>query len=403
MVCPRWWLHGGGKAVAGFVRVVALVVVLGACGGQGSEISEPLDDSSAAPRTEPTQPTASTAAASAVPATTTSLVTTAEEALGNDSVTSTSAASPGDAPSVSYPAQGSAATDTPDGWNRAGGFAVGLDGDSGEVVAIDLRTGAIERSLAWVDVEARWFGRFQLDWAGTAVYYFVQTEDYWFSCESSPGSVVRLDLLSGEQTRLAAGGEPQVSPDGKRLAYLAASQCLPDPGDPANFVETPYDSVVVRDLASGEEHTWVDSDLQADLSTAEADFIEAQLGGLAWLGPDELAVGDRRLSTSTMAVIGLGADLKGEAGGVQRIVGFDQSTGLVLVEQDVYLIDGRRARLVGVDPVTGQTMIYATTSSADALFAFDSQNRNLVGLDDGQVIADGREITLQANVNNLDW
>ncbi len=56
-------------------------------------------------------------------------------------------------------------------------------------------------------------------------------------------STVEIALDTGTSRELVRGASPRLSPDGSRLAYLA--QCLPDP-----------ETVVVHDLATGEEQRW---------------------------------------------------------------------------------------------------------------------------------------------------
>lgn len=83
-------------------------------------------------------------------------------------------------------------------------------------------------------------------------YFSENWEDSWFSCESSPGSIGRVDLVTGEIEDLWTGTGATVSPDGRFVAYLEASQCLPDPENPDFWYLTPYDRVVVVDLVFNE-------------------------------------------------------------------------------------------------------------------------------------------------------
>ena len=156
------------------------------------------------------------------------------------------------------------------------------------------------------------------------------------------------------------------------LAYLAASRCVPDPQNPANWVLTPLDTVVVRDLATGSEQRWTDAEL-AGLDAATLSYellIETELRGLAWLGDDELVVPGHRFRAADLERTGDAAQFFGTEpfGGV--VVGWDAASGAVLVEEVVRDDAGETtgANLVAVDPISGERSVVATTPAGPWVF-----------------------------------
>lgn len=118
------------------------------------------------------------------------------------------------------------------------------------LVELDLATGEIVRTIEpFFNGDGVYRGGFSLTPDLTHLYYSEGWEDSWYSCEYSPGSVGRIDLETGQMEDLWQGTGATVSPDGRLVAYLEASQCLPDPEAPDIWVVTPYDRVVVVDLA----------------------------------------------------------------------------------------------------------------------------------------------------------
>src|SRR5690606_20679092 len=96
-----------------------------------------------------------------------------------------------------------------------------------DLVWIDPVSGATEPAVSEV-FEASWGTDLALAPDQTSVYYHYGVEDYWFSCEAVGGWVVRHDLTDGSRTEIAPG-RPALSPDGTRLAYIAAQDSYPDP------------------------------------------------------------------------------------------------------------------------------------------------------------------------------
>lgn len=125
--------------------------------------------------------------------------------------------------------------------------AVALVGQ--DLVEIDTSTGAVLRTFKeFFSGDGAYRGGFQLSPDRQYLYFSEGWEDSWYSCESSPGSVGRINLATGEILDLWTGTGIAISPDGNFAAYLESSQCLPDPEEPDLWVVTPYDTVVVVDL-----------------------------------------------------------------------------------------------------------------------------------------------------------
>lgn len=120
----------------------------------------------------------------------------------------------------------------------------------GKLVILDPTTGRIERTISASDGwygEGTYPGPFTLDRIRGDLYYGVGFEDSWFDCESERGSVRRLTLETDSGEEIASGWSPTVSPDGRRLAIVAATRCYPDP-DESQFFVAPGDSIEIYDL-----------------------------------------------------------------------------------------------------------------------------------------------------------
>jgi|GEM_PF-5826109 len=281
--------------------------------------------------------------------------------------------------------------------NRAGRKGVGLTADL-ELVEIDLATGEATRDIAVLG-EARTFGAPQLNHDGSAVYLSEAVEDSWFSCETSRGSILRIDLATGDIVTVGQGTEPRISPNGAQLAYLTASTCIPDPQAPNDWVLTVTDSVVVRDLSTGTERRWVDEDLQSAIqNSTEADLIEAQYSGLTWVSNDEIALGTLRLSAETMTDVGFGASTKPEAGSRPwQVLGFHDESQMFVVTQPS---GSGNVEIVTFTNASSPTFARYGTATAAAL---DSTNQNLAVIDGSTLWFDGASVKLEIDLLAFDW
>ena len=123
----------------------------------------------------------------------------------------------------------------------------------GRLVAASATTGEITRTLlAGATAPRAYVERFDHT-EGVAIApdrrtVYLATGDAATPCEQR--ALDRVDVATGERTRVAAGSSPDVSPDGTRLAYLA-----PCPGRAG---------VVVRDLRTGTERRFAHTELGRD-------------------------------------------------------------------------------------------------------------------------------------------
>lgn len=275
-------------------------------------------------------------------------------------------------------------------------------------VEVDVATGSIVRDLATVALEATFPSRPEAVPDRSGIFYSQGWEDSWFSCDSSLPRIRFVGVDGGEPTVVASGAEPRVSPDGTRLAYLTSSRCIPDPAD-ANYVLTPIDSVVVRDLATGAETTWVDDEL-ASLDPTGLSYTELyrlELSGLVWLGDGELAVSGRRFSADLTSVAPAPAYVTEVF--ADTVIGFDPGTNDVLVEVRIPgdLSDDSVARLVGYDLDTGERTERegrAAGPAADGGGFAATAGGLVVRLQDGAIVLpDGTSITPEVPLAGIDW
>lgn len=220
-----------------FLAVVVLSVA--ACSPR-DEVVSTTDDPTADLTTTSAATTTSEAATTTTPETTTTLrpTTTAEP------TTTTTVAPTTTAPPTSTTVPGPAPTPP------TIAYAVGET----DLVEVDVAAGEITRTVAErFTGEGVFRGSLRLTPDGGTLWYSEGYEDGWFGCESSVGSIGRVDLATGEVTKHAAGSGVEIAPDGARIAYLASDLCLPDPENPESWVLTPYDRVVVADPAAETE------------------------------------------------------------------------------------------------------------------------------------------------------
>jgi hypothetical protein len=107
-------------------------------------------------------------------------------------------------------------------------------------------------------------GNLRLAPDGATIWFSEGYEDSWYGCDTSVGSFGRVDVASGAVEILGTGWGAEPSPDGAQVAYLDSDLCLPDPEAPEFWVLTPYDRVVIRDLAAGTEQEIVTDPAPAD-------------------------------------------------------------------------------------------------------------------------------------------
>lgn len=214
------------------VLIAASGLAFAGCGGD-DDSSSPSTSPDTASTTEATTTTTAAPTTTAPPPSTTEATTTTLATTTTASTTSTTEPAPtpdlGPAPTTAY-----AIVDT-------------------DLVELDPATGTTGRVIAeFFNSDGVFRGTLQVTPDRAGAFFSESYEDAWYGCESSVGSIGWVDLASGEFEVRYAGTSPSLSPDGTRLAYLASEVCVPDPEAPEMWVLTPYDRVVVVDLASGE-------------------------------------------------------------------------------------------------------------------------------------------------------
>lgn len=149
---------------------------------------------------------------------------------------------------------------------------------SGRLITLDPVTGDPVRTIAEAfGGDGVFRGGLRLSPDSSTVWFSEGYEDGWFGCDTSVGSIGRVDVATGAVEIVATGTGAEPSPDGATVAYRDSAQCLPDPDNPEDWVLTPYDSVVVRDLATGAEQ---------ELVSRPAPASSTDPGHIGWVGHD---------------------------------------------------------------------------------------------------------------------
>ncbi len=124
-----------------------------------------------------------------------------------------------------------------------------------DLVAVSLDTGGVVRTIVEERGEAEFPSPPEIAPDGASALVQIGFEDFWFSCEGVLGETFRIDLATGRVDDFAAVLEPEFSPSGRYLAWVEAPECREDPEEPLFFVAY-HDTLVVRDLATGDERRW---------------------------------------------------------------------------------------------------------------------------------------------------
>jgi hypothetical protein len=217
-------------------------------------------------------------------------------------------------------------------------YAVG----DADLVEIDVATGGVARTVTELfSGDGIFRGGLRLSPDGTALWFSEGYDDGWYGCETSIGSVGRVDVVTGAVEIVGTGSGAEPSPDGARLAYLSSDLCLPDPENPEAWVLTPYDRVVVRDLASGGEQAFTSSPAPSD---------DASPSQVTWTG-----------FTPTGGLLALTAD--------RQLRSIDLAGSTVIQDHPVVLAEVRGLP-VGTTGGALVTIDHGTEGSAD-LYAID--------------------------------
>jgi len=235
-----------------------------------------------------------------------------------------------------------------------GSFVAWVDG---VLSVVDADTGSVLESVSDFYIGGGVFpGALDLGSDGTGVYFGVGFEDFWYSCEASAGRIDYVDLTSGDRIELAAGFEPHLSPDGTRLAYVASSNCIPDPANEIEVISF-YDTVAVLDLITGRVQTW-------GPSPGVAQSPASLIGSIAWgidsstvyaaMEDGTLRVVDLEVGAALDATPRLGPGSTDVAFGGWTLEGVHAERGtLIAVEVDYA---DARSRVIEIDTVSGEVI-----------------------------------------------
>lgn len=283
---------------------------------------------------------------------------------------------------------------------RPHGMALALD-EEADLVAVSLETGEVIRTISQgFGGDGRYPGVPQLHRSGTTAYYSIGVEDSWFSCEASDGQLVAMDLTTGRATEIGSGYSPRISPDGRSLLYLAASDCLPDPEEPANFVITPIDTVVIRDLDTGRESRHAISapdglDYGVDYDLWSATWSAS--GGFFVLGTDGAI---RYFETPSSGV--LVAEVPDGPGTAWSLHGYDLTRDGVLVQREIWTDSDLHYEFAVLDPTTG---VFRPLDEFGELrtAALDASGEHLIALTATHAYVDGAELPLSDGLLFVAW
>ena len=263
-----------------------------------------------------------------------------------------------------------------------------ISSDTGEVLRTVERHWNMEAVFAGLPVAI----------PGTSTAYLgVAFEDAWFSCESSQRAIRTIDLTTGVMTDVTDGARPRVSPDGRSIAYLRASTCIPDP-QVNLFWDVFFDTVVVRDLATGEERLFtVDEPEQMSTASDIRDIAWAADGGSVYVLDGLALLHSLDLETGRSP---LGAPLvTSRLGDDWRLVGAE-SSGDVLFEVQHH--NAATTDLYRVDSVSGgRTLVAAYPSTAR--FAIDATGEHFVTHFAGMLNDGETTVPVPGPIDGLSW
>jgi hypothetical protein len=220
-------------------------------------------------------------------------------------------------------------------------------------------------------------------------YLGTSVEDSWYSCETAHGAVIAL-TMDGASTPIGPGGLPTVSADGERLAYVRSSECRPDPEAPEMFVVTVPDTVVVRELTTGEERTWTFPGANYEAS------LQPVVSSVVWHGDALLALIDGRLVRLDVGDPGI--PTVSEAPVVELAAGDEVQLSLLGTRTDgtvlVNVIQGT-TRIVALDPATGREVAEVATIDSATVANVGQSGMRWAAIADGTVLVDGSETILE--------
>lgn len=272
------------------------------------------------------------------------------------------------------------------------GYVLAILAD-GPLAVVEIGSGEIPRIIDdYFYADGVYPGSPTLAADGRRVFYSVGSEDWWFSCEAADGTLVEMDLTTGEAEQVADGFSPAISPDGSTLLYLAASQCVEDPNE-ANFVLAPIDTIVHRNLGNGDESRTtlpLDGDIAAGYEYRSA----------VW-GPD----GSTLILDTNGAL--LRVDISGDATLVTELddahwwlAGYLETAQSVMLVAQVFENDTAMTLVGAVHPATGEMTTVAEYPGLGAV-AVDRTGAHLIIAAEEELIIDGASVPLGLQVVDL--
>lgn len=267
--------------------------------------------------------------------------------------------------------------------------------ESGELGVIDARSGVLVRTVEEVFYGD---GRFpSAPWirpGGTDVFFTVGFEDYWFSCDASDGTLISQSLSGGDGDQIADGFSPIVTPEGDDLLYLAASECLEDPND-ANWVITPIDTIVRRDLGTGEEDRQL-LELTGDI----AEYYE--FSQLAWGPGEDLLLMDTEGVLFQLDASGVPRAITDLGEHAPQLIGWYRPMGRVLVLDQIWDDDKATTQISAVDLLSGEVSLEVEFDGLAAA-ALDATGDHLVMAAEGTLFVDQAEVPIDYSIIDLSW
>jgi hypothetical protein len=264
---------------------------------------------------------------------------------------------------------------------------------SGAIAIHDPDTGRLIRVVTTVETEGQSVYDPVRSSDGTA-YMGMGVEDSFYSCDTVEGSVIAL-TPEGEFATIGSGGGPLVSANGSHLAYVRSSECRPDPREPDfNFVAV-ADTVVVRDLVTGDERSWIFPGAFDDPTLSQV------VDSAVWYGDSLLVLVEGRLIQLDLSDPGVPPIADGKA--VQLSQGDPRelallgarADGTVLAQVSQADAEEGAVRIVALDPTTGREVAEIATIDQPTLVKLDGSGTRWAAVVNGAVIVDSRETTLE--------
>ncbi len=221
---------------------------------------------------------------------------------------------------------------------------------------VDAGTGAVTEQVTDYYAGGGVFpGALELGTDGTGVFFGIGFEDYWYSCDASAGRIDYVDLTTSERTEVARGVSPRLSPDGSRLAYVATSNCYPDPDRENEFIAF-FDTVAVLDLVTGTTQTWGPSPGSARSPLSAVASLAWDDGGdriFVAMEEGSLRIVDTRVGAALDAANTLGPGRTETGFGSWILEGITDAGYLLAAEVDFAT---NRSRVIEIDPSTGSVV-----------------------------------------------